>query len=49
MTDKERIEQLEYEIEKKDKRLAEQYHEIVYLNNKIKDLESKIEKMKGEK
>lgn len=37
---KAKVEQLEYEIEQKDKRLKEQYHEIVYLNNKIKDMES---------
>lgn len=48
MTDTELIEQLHYEIEQKNKRLKEQYYEIVYLNNKIKDLENQIEKMKGE-
>ena len=39
MTDKEIIESLKIELQKRDKRLKEQYHEIVYLNNRIKDME----------
>lgn len=49
MTEQQRIEQLEYELSKKNELLKDRYNEIVYLNNKILDLEYEISKLKDAK